>query len=94
MYIIHEENHSCLCVAESLGKGVLWLITNDWLDGDTVGIDENDNEFQVKDIVKGSDKNKFLIFNYVLKLHYKDGTEAVLEWLESFGFHFHDIEVA
>lgn len=94
MYIVHEENHDCLCVAESIGKGVLWLIKNKWLDGDTIGIDEDDNEYQVKDIVKGSDKNAFLIFNYILKLHHKDGLKTVLEWLEGFGFYFNEIEVA
>lgn len=94
MYLIREENHDALCVTENLGKGVLWLIENDWLDGNTIGVDENDNEYQIKDIVKGSDENKFLIFNYVLKLHYKDGTKAVLEWLEGFGFYFNPIEVA
>ena len=94
MYLIREENHDALCVAENLGKGVLWLIKNDWLNGNTIGVDEDDNEYQVKDIVKGSDENEFLIFNYILKLHYKDGLGAVLEWLEEFGFYFCEIEVA
>lgn len=94
MYIIHEENHDCLCVAESLDRAVLWLIKNHWLDGLTMGIDENDSEYQVKDIIKGSDKNEYLIFSYLAKLCRKDGIKAVLEWLEQFGFYFNDIEVA
>lgn len=94
MYLVREENHDALCVAENLGKGVLWLIKNDWLNGNTIGVDEDDNEYQVKDIIKGSDENEFLIFNYILKLHYKDGLRAVLEWLEGFGFYFNEIEVA
>lgn len=94
MYIIHEENHGALCVAENLGEGVLWLIKNKWLDGNTVGIDENDNEYQVKDIIKGADINLHLIMRYLIKLEKKDGMKAVLEWLEGFGIYFSEIEVA
>lgn len=94
MWIIHEENHDCLCVAERLGEGINWLIKNDWLDGNTVGIDKEDNEYQIKDIVKGSDENKYCIFSYLTQLCAKDGVEAVLEWLERFGFYFGEIEVA
>ena len=94
MYLVREENHDALCVAENLGKGVLWLITNDWLNGDTIGVDEDDNEYQMKDIVKDSDKNKYLIFAYYVRLCRKDGMKAVLEWLEGFGFYFCEIEVA
>lgn len=94
MYLVKEENHGALCVAENLGKGVLWLIKNDWLNGNSIGVDEDDNEYQIKDIIKGSDENEFLIFNYILKLHYKDGLRTVLEWLEGFGFYFSEIEVA
>lgn len=94
MYIIHEENHDCLCVAETVGKGVLWLIKNDWLNGNTIGVDEWGVEFEVKDVVKDSDENKFFIFNYFIKLCRKDGMRASLEWLEEFGFYFNEIEVA
>ena len=94
MYIIHAENQSCLCVAESLGKGVLWLIKNDWLNGLTIGVDEDDNEYQVKDIVKDADKTPYLIMCYLIKLEKKDGMRAVLGWLEDFGFYFNEIEVA
>ena len=94
MYLVREENHDALCVAENLGKGVLWLIKNDWLDGDTIGVDEDDNEYQVKDIIKDSDKTPYLIMCYLIKLGKKDGMRAVLEWLESFGFYFSEIEVA
>ena len=94
MYLIREENHDALCVAESLAKGVLWLIKNDWLNGNTIGVDEDDNEYQVKDVVKGSEENKFFIFNYFIKLCRKDGMKAALEWLEEFGFYFYEIEVA
>ena len=94
MYLVREENHDALCVAEDLGKGVLWLITNDWLNGDTIGVGEDNNEYQMKDIVKDSDRNKYLIFAYYVKLCNKDGMRAVLEWLEGFGFYFNEIEVA
>lgn len=94
MWIIHEENHSNLCVAENFGKAVMWLVTSDWLTGDTIGVDFNDNEYTVASIVKGSDEDKFLISEYLLKLYHKDGVRAVLEWLEQFGFYIHDIEVA
>lgn len=94
MWIINEENHDALCVAENLGKAVMWLVTSDWLTGDTIGIDEDDNEYTVASIVKGSDEDKFLISEYLLKLCHKDGVRAVLEWLEQFGFYIHDIEVA
>lgn len=94
MYIIHEENQSCLCVAENIEKGIMWLIKNDWLNGLTIGVDEDDNEYQMKDIVKDSDRNKYLIFAYFVKLCRKDGMRAVFEWLEGFGIYFNEIEVA
>ena len=94
MYLVREENHDALCVAENLGKGVLWLIKNNWLNGNTIGIDEDDNEYQIKDIVKGADKTPYLILCYLIKLGKKDGMKAVLEWLEDFGFYFSEIEVA
>lgn len=94
MWIINEENHDALCVAENLGKGILWLIKNKWLDGNTIGIDEDGNEYQVKDIIDGTDKTPYLIMCYLIKLEKKDGMRAVLEWLEQFGLYFSDIEVA
>lgn len=94
MYIIHEENHSCLCVARTVGSGLIWLITNKWLDGNTVGILENGEEIFMKDVVENSDTNPFLIFNYYIELEDKNGIEAVIEFLEKFGFYFNEIEVA
>lgn len=94
MYLVREENHDALCVAKNLGKGVLWLIENKWLDGNTIGIDENDNEYQIKDIIKDADKTPYLIMCYLIQLEEKDGVRAVLEWLEGFGFYFNEIEVA
>lgn len=90
MYIINEENHSCLCVAENIEKGVMWLINNDWLNGFTIGIDEDGNEYYLVDVI-GEEET---IFGYVSKLLSKDGIEAVLEWLEQFGIYFNEIEVA
>ena len=90
MYIIHEENHDCLCVAESIEKGVMWLINNDWLNGFTVGINEEDNEYYLVDVI-GEEET---IFGYVIKLLNKDGIRTVLEWLEQFGIYFNEIEVA
>ena len=90
MYIIHEENHSCLCVAENIEKGVMWLINNDWLNGLTIGIDEECNEYYLVDVIG----ERETIFGYVIKLLNKDGIKAVLEWLENFGFHFETIDVA
>lgn len=94
MYIIHEENHGSLCVAENLGKGILWLIKNDWLNGNLESWNEDDETYQLKDIVKGADKNPYEILGYLIKLGYKDGTGAVIEWLEDFGIYFREIEVA
>lgn len=94
MYIIHEENHSCLCVAENLGKGIIWLIKNKWLHGGLESCNENDEVYQLKDIVKGADENPYNILGYLIKLGHKDGTDTVLEWLESFGIYFSEIEVA
>ena len=94
MYIIHEENHNNLCVAENLGKGIIWLIKNDWLDGNSETWNENDEVCQLKDIVKGADKNPYEILGYLIKLGQKDGMVAVIEWLEDFGIYFREIEVA
>lgn len=92
MYIIHEENYDCLCVCEDIYKGIYWLIKNKWISLKTEGIDENDNVFQIKDII--NEEKDFDIWFYLFKLGRKDGTRAVLEWLEQFGFYFHEIEVA
>ena len=95
MYIIHEENHSCLCVAENLGKGIMWLIDNDWLDGSRELFNyETCEDCQVKDLVKGAEEDPYLILTHLIDLTAKEGTEAVIEWLENVGFGFHEIEVA
>lgn len=94
MYVIHEENHSCLCIAEDLCKGILWLIKNDWLNGETIGADENDNDFLLKDTVPKADENKYLIFAYFVELFNNDGKKGVFEFLEKFGIYFNEIEVA
>jgi hypothetical protein len=94
MYIIHEENHSCLCVTEEISKGVFWLIANDWLTADSVGITEDDKEFTLGDVVPGAREKKNLIFFHFVKIYRKDGMKGALEWLESFGFYFNEIEVA
>jgi hypothetical protein len=93
MYIIHEENHSCLCVTEEISKGVFWLIANDWLTADSVGITEDDKEFTLGDVVPGAREKKNLIFFHFVKIYRKDGMKGALEWLESFGFYFNEIEV-
>ena len=51
-------------------------------------------EILMKDLVKNSDTNPFLIFNYCVELQYKNGIKAVMEFLEKFGFYFNEIEVA
>ena len=57
MYIIHEENHDCLCVAHTVGSGLMWLIMNKWLDGNTLGILENDEENSDNDEKSNKDSN-------------------------------------
>ena len=94
MYLIHEENHSNLCVAENITKGVLWLVTNDWLDGNTVGVDEEGYEFTVKEVLERAGENPLYIYLSLYDLLKEQGESAVLEWLEQFGFYFHEIEVA
>lgn len=94
MYLVHEENHSCLCVAEEISKGVFWLIKNDWLTANSVGITEDDKEFTLGDVVPGARENKNLIFFHFVKIYRKDGMKGALGWLESFGFYFNEIEVA
>lgn len=94
MYLIHEENHGALCVAENLGKGIIWLIKNDWLHGGLESWNENDETYQIKDIVRGANESPYNILGYLIKLGHKDGTEAVLKWLEDFGIAFREIEVA
>lgn len=94
MYIIHEENHDCLCVTEQISKGVFWLIQNHWLTSSSIGVNENDEEFTLGDVVPGAKENENLIFFYFVKIYKKDGIKGALEWLESFGFYFNEIEVA
>jgi hypothetical protein len=94
MYLVHEENHDCLCVAHTVGSGLMWLIMNKWLDGNTIGILENEEEILMKDLVENSDTNPFLIFNHCVELQYKNGIESVMEFLEIFGIYFNEIEVA
>lgn len=94
MYLIHEENHSDLCVAEDIWKGILWLIRNDWLDGKTVGIDENCNEFDLEELVPAAKENEYMIFGYLIKVFNDHGKDGVFEFLEKFGIYFHEIEVA
>ena len=90
MYLVREENHDALCVAENIEKGIMWLINNDWLNGLTIGIDVNDNEYYLEDTLG----NEETIFGYAMKLMNKYGMKGVLEWLEGFGFYFSTIEVA
>ena len=94
MYLVCEENHSNLCVTESYGNGIMWLIMNKWLDGGTIGVDEWGVEFEVREIVKGCDEIPFLILSYLIELQSKEGLDAVASWLENFGFYFVEIEVA
>jgi hypothetical protein len=95
MYIIHEENHDCLCVAETLGQGVLWLIKNDWLSWNTIGVDKNDLEFLLESKVKGNVKeDPYLILAHLINLSVYNGIDAAFEWLEQFGIYFNKIEVA
>lgn len=95
MYIIHEENHSNVCVAETLGQGVLWLIKNDWLSWNTIGVDENDLEFLLETKVKGNVKeDPYLILAHLINLSVYNGIDAAFEWLEQFGIYFNEIEVA
>lgn len=95
MYIIHEENHDCLCVAETLGQGVLWLIKNDWLSWNTIGVDENDLEFLLESKIKGNVKeDPYLILAHLINLSVYNGIDAAFEWLEQFGIYFNKIEVA
>jgi hypothetical protein len=95
MYIIHEENHDCLCVAETLGQGVLWLIKNDWLSWNTIGVDENGLEFLLETKVKGNVKeDPYLILAHLINLSVYNGIDAAFEWLEQFGIYFNKIEVA
>ena len=95
MYIIHEENHDCLCVAETLGQGVLWLIKNDWLSWNTIGVDENDLEFLLESKVNGNVKeDPYLILAHLIQLSVYNGIDAAFEWLEQFGIYFNKIEVA
>lgn len=94
MYLIHEENHSDLCVAEDIWKGILWLIRNDWLDGKTVGIDENCNEFDLEELVPAAKENEYMIFGHLIKVFNDHGKDGVFEFLERFGIYFHEIEVA
>lgn len=94
MYLIHEENHSNLCVAEDIWKGILWLIRNDWLNGKTVGINENDNEFSLEEIVPEAKRNEYMIFGHLIKVFNDNGKDAVFKFLEYFGIYFEDIEVA
>ena len=95
MYIIHEENHDCLCVAETLGQGVLWLIKNNWLSWNTIGVDENGLEFLLETKVNGNVKeDPYLILAHLVHLSVYNGINAALEWLEQFGIYFNKIEVA
>ena len=94
MYIIHEENHSNLCVARNIADALLWLILNDWLTPNTEGIDENDETFCVADVIKGSKENKMIIFSHIMNLIPLKGESGVLRWLEQFGLYISEIEVA
>lgn len=94
MYLIHEENHSNLCVANNITTGILWLVTNDWLDGNTVGVDEEGWEFTVGEVLERANENPLYIYLSLYDLFVEQGADAVLEWLEQFGFYFHKIEVA
>jgi len=94
MYIIHEENHSCLCVTEEISSGVFWLIKNDWLTTNSVGITEDGEEFTLGDTIPSARENENLIFFYFVNIYRKKGMKGALEWLESFGFSFNEIEVA
>lgn len=94
MYIISEENHSNLCVARDVVDAILWLMSNDWLTPDTEGVNENDETFCVADVVRGSKKDKTMIFHHLMDLTVDSGENAVFEWLEQFGLYISEIEVA
>lgn len=94
MYIIHEENHLNLCVARDVVDAILWLMSNDWLTPDTEGSDEDGETFCVADVVRGSKKDKTMIFHHLMDLTVDSGEMATIEWLEQFGLYVREIEVA
>lgn len=89
MYVIHEENHEDLCVVKEIFHGIIWLIKENWLDYETIGIHEDDTEFTLKDIIPNcEDKETWRISFF---FHNKTDKERI-EIMERFGFYFHTID--
>lgn len=89
MLLINEENHSSICVVNYVFDGIVWLIREKWLDWDTVGIREDEEEFTLKDIIPDSeDRAKWRITYFFSKKTDKERIEI----MERFGFYFNEID--
>ena len=70
VYCVYEDNHGMIGLATNYSSAIDGLINEDWLDGNTEMLDDNDNPSTVKDIlgkewidfIKHWDKNTFNIF--------------------------------
>ena len=69
VYVIYEDNHGMIGVANDYLSAIDGLIEEKWLNGDTVMLDDNDNPSTVKevfgeewvDLIKHWDKDVFNI---------------------------------
>ena len=70
VYCVYEDNHGMIGLATDYSSTIDGLINEDWLDGNTEMLDDNDNPSTVKeilgkewiDLIKHWDKNTFNIF--------------------------------
>lgn len=93
MYIINEENHSCIAVCRDPYKAVDWLLDNDWISPETCGIGSNEEEFQLWELTGSSkeecEEKSYIIRNYFKRMNFKKFEEI----FEMFGIHFEEIDV-
>lgn len=50
VYCVYEDNHGMIGVAKDFASVIDGLIKENWLDGDTIMLDDNDNPSTVKEV--------------------------------------------
>lgn len=93
MYIINEENHSCIAACKDPYKAIDWLLDNDWISPSSCGITPDEQEFQLWELTGASkeecEAKPYIIRNYFKRMNFKKFKKI----FEMFGIYFEEIDV-
>lgn len=92
MFIIDEENHGSLAVANNPLKAIKWLLDEDWLGPLSEAILPDDTEIPMWRYI-GFTSKKSCTNEAICSFFAKFNTEQLKEELEKFGFYFSEITV-